>query len=126
MNITLQRITFNATGPTYGVLLIDNVPQAVTLELPWKENQTDVSCIPAGDYTVISHNSVEHPNTWEITNVPNRTEILIHEANTVADLLGCIGAGTSFFPGGIDQSKAAVNLLRQILKPPFQLSIINP
>ena len=126
IKVVLQRLTLSALEPTYGVILVNDTPRCVTFELPWKDNQPEVSCIPDDIYQVIPHNSEAHPNVWEITGVKNRTAILIHEANTVSDLLGCVGAGTSYFNGGILQSKAAIVLLRTVLPSHFTLNIINP
>lgn len=126
MNITIKRLTLNGTGPTYGVLLKDDIPQCVTLERPWLLNVPDISCIPAGTYQVIPHNSADHANVWEVTGVPSRSEVLIHQGNTIADTKGCILAGTTFYPGGILESVDAVNYLRKILPSAFTLIIINP
>lgn len=126
MDITIKRLTLNSINPTYGVLFNGDMPLCVTLERPWLDNQHDVSCIPEGTYQCIPHNSQAHPNTWEIMGVPDRTAILIHEANTIADLLGCVGVGTSFFPGGIGESLDALNYLRKMLPANFMIEIINP
>ena len=89
---------------TFGVFIDDrNVPFAVTLELPWKENQHDISCIPVGTYTVKRVITTGHGECFEVLSVPNRTAILIHKANTVKDLRGCIGVGEKFDPvSGVD------------------------
>jgi len=65
-----------------------------TVEEEWRNNQPRISCIPTGDYhceRTIFHRG-GYP-TFEITNVPNRTLIKIHRANTEEDLLGCVGLG---------------------------------
>lgn len=64
-----------------------------TLELPWKENQRQISCIPEGRYKVVPRFSQKYKNHLHILDVPNRTWILIHEANYVHQLLGCIAVG---------------------------------
>jgi hypothetical protein len=66
-----------------------------TLELPWKENQRQISCIPAGRYQVVPRHSPKYKNHLHILDVPNRTWILIHEANFVHQLMGCIAVGES-------------------------------
>ena len=55
MNSILQRLTPQAQSDngTFGVWINDNKPLFVTLELPWKDNQKDISCIPAGTYKVV-------------------------------------------------------------------------
>lgn len=66
-----------------------------TLELPWRDNRQNVSCIPLGRYKVkkrISHKYGEH---LHILGVPGRSWILIHEANFVTQLRGCVAVGKS-------------------------------
>ena len=96
-----------------------------TIELPWKNNAFEVSCIPLGEYQVIPHNSLEHPHTWEVTGVPNRTAILIHTGNTMADVLGCIAVGTFQSPEGVLLSKNAMAKLHEILPPNFVLDVFS-
>ena len=90
MKVEIKRIAQNEEG-TFGVLLIDGWPVCVTLELPWKNNESQVSCIPAGEYVARRVDSPSHGDTFEICNVPERSHILFHGANTIADLLGCVG-----------------------------------
>lgn len=98
-----------------------------TMELPWLNNEHDKSCISEGTYACVPHNSPAHPGTWEITNVPNRDNILLHNGNFAKQSLGCILVGNSF--GIIDgkpavlNSMATLNKLRNILPPTFQLTI---
>lgn len=65
-----------------------------TLELPWLNNQHNISCIPTGTYTVkytFSPRMLKF--TYEVQNVPNRSGIRIHVGNYYSDLLGCIALG---------------------------------
>lgn len=105
------------------------IQYCVTCELPWNNNHPQISCIPAGTYHCIPHNSPAHPNTWEITGVPNRSEILIHNANLPSQLLGCVGVGKSFgYLGGkmaVMQSVAALTDLRTKLPAEFDLTITD-
>lgn len=76
-----------------------------SLELPWKENEVFLSCIPAGLYKgrrIISEKF--GPVIW-IMDVPGRTEILQHILNYIGsdnpstndpDSLGCIGPGMRY------------------------------
>lgn len=65
-----------------------------SLELPWKNNQKYISCIPKGYYKAKKHVSPRFGNCLWIQNVPNRSEILIHKGNFYTDILGCILIGT--------------------------------
>ena len=67
--------------------------QFKTLELPWKDNERRVSCIPPGTYEIIKHTSPKFGECWWLQDVPGRSEILIHAANYVRQLRGCIAPG---------------------------------
>ncbi len=99
-----------------------------TLELSWRENKNDISCIPEGTYKVIPHNSEAHPNTYEITNVPNREAILIHIGNYPSDFRGCIGIGLGVDPTTpmiINSGKAMELLRNEIVNNEFILTVEN-
>lgn len=95
LNITLKRICSSDKG-TFGVLINDMIPICVTCELPWKNNQKKISCIPVGTYQCKPYSSDKYPDVWEVTGVPNRDAILIHKGNTINDIQGCILVGQSF------------------------------
>ena len=71
--------------------------KCVTLELPYKDNQHQISCIPCGSYTCkkvgVSH--IPYPHI-SITNVPNGDGICIHKGNFKSDILGCVILGCGF------------------------------
>jgi hypothetical protein len=67
--------------------------QCFTLELPWRNNERKVSCIPTGEYDIVTRWSQKYTNHLHILDVPNRDFILIHEANFVRQLEGCIAVG---------------------------------
>jgi len=102
-----------------------------TLELPWKNNTTQISCIPDGEYEVEKTYSPSfRKNLWLIKNVPHRSGIRIHSANYVSELLGCIAPGMSRYDlnkdGIIDMkdSRKAMSLLEEELPDKFKLKII--
>jgi len=113
----IVRLTQNITTPSRGIMIIDGEPTFTTLELPWINNQHNISCIPLGVYEckkVFNRHTLgglDIPVTFEITNVPNRSGILIHVGNTVRDTNGCplIGIGFDTVLGelGITQSRQA-------------------
>jgi hypothetical protein len=79
---------------TEGVLCgIGGAPLYQTIELPWKANKRNVSCIPEGSYVCKRYIRTNGQVCWELHNVIKRDDILIHIANTVRDLKGCIGIG---------------------------------
>ena len=66
-----------------------------TLELPWINNQQNISCIPAGTYECEKHASPKFGECILIKNVAWRTDVLIHYGNFTGDTLGCILVGES-------------------------------
>lgn len=93
--LTLLRVAGRPDG-TFGVLLWRGAPFAVTLERPWKENRRGESCIPAGHYVCGRVDSPKFGNTWQVRNVPGRSEILFHSGNTFQDTHGCILVAENF------------------------------
>ena len=91
----LRRIAQNGLY-TFGVLIDQGAPFAVTLELSWNDNQTDISCIPSGFYVCKRVQSPKFGNTFEIMNVINRKNILFHWGNKVKDTQGCVLVGEEF------------------------------
>lgn len=92
--LTLKRFTENPFG-TFGVLYDDTFICA-TLERNWQDNKHDVSCIPIGEYTCKRITSPRFGDTFEVTNVPNRTEVLLHKGNFMNDSHGCILLAAGF------------------------------
>jgi hypothetical protein len=50
-----------------------------------------------------------------IENVPNRTDILLHPANTVEELRGCVGLGKNSIQGGLTKSRIYSDSLNRLL-----------
>lgn len=63
-----------------------------TLELPWLNNQHDISCIPTGIYHV-SLRPFKNTTMYQILDVLNRTGIFIHFGDFFFNVLGCILQG---------------------------------
>jgi len=75
---------------------LSNIFSCYTIELSWKNNAKNISCIPNGVYNLSLHNSKKFKNTLLLNNVPNRAGILIHCANSAkSELQGCIAPATS-------------------------------
>ena len=105
-SLTMKRISNNAEG-TFGVLIDDTVPFAVTLEPPWRGNLPDVSCIRAGKYLCASLMSDRYGKTFEVVSVKGRTDILFHRGNVLDDTNGCILIGKTF--GSLEGRSAILN-----------------
>lgn len=96
-DLMLRRVATTAKL-TQGVLIgPGGLAFAVTLELPWRDNQRRVSHIPGGrSYTCRRVDSPGFGDTFEITGVPNRDKVLFHGGNTPADTEGCVLVGHGF------------------------------
>ena len=74
-----------------------------TLELPWRNNQCNISCIPAGEYKVEIRISPKYGYVYHIKEVPQRSYILFHSGNFAGDkhkgyrtnVAGCIILGSN-------------------------------
>ena len=101
-----------------------------TLELPWKNNERNVSCIPEGVYKGVRRYSKKYKHHIHITDVEGRSLILIHWGNYAGsvnpktgypDIQGCILTGNGFKDitgDGIDEilsSKTTFNKLMAIM-----------
>lgn len=109
----------------------EGVVICVTLELPWKGNQHEVSCIPQGAYPVIRYVSPKRGYEVPLLEyVPDRSMIEMHIGNTVADTDGCILLGTRFGADGhsIEDSRAAFTKFMRLLgaTSTFSLTVVNP
>lgn len=122
MEIVLKRVSEDDQG-THGKLWLGSKFLCYTEELPWKDNEADVSCIPLGTYTCTKHDTPAHPNTWQVNDVPNRSNVLIHNGNTMADTEGCILVGMITTAKGVYSSVVALNYLRTVLEDTFTLTI---
>ena len=92
--------------------LYDNtgkVFECKTLELPWKNNQRNISCIPPGTYNVVPRNSPKFADHFHVTNVPGRSYILIHPGNYHTDIEGCILVGSGFSDINDDGQQDVIN-----------------
>ncbi|MCA1761303.1 MAG: DUF5675 family protein, partial [Bacteroidales bacterium] len=133
MKTTLIRLAGDARQ-TLGVLQLWDgeirVFECKTLELPWRENKRNISCIPTGTYDVLRNNSPKFGKTFHLQSVPGRSEILIHKGNYNKDTQGCILVGTGFADidkNGIQDiagSAIALNRLLEIAPDKFEITII--
>ena len=129
--ITLIRTHSDDKG-TLGMMFHNKDLICYTLELPWRDNARSISCIPAGKYICERWHSPTYGEVFVVTNVPNRTGILIHVGNWISDIRGCILPGTqqSIQDGGLDRysvfnSGIALDGFMDLLKDEkeFQLEI---
>ena len=132
--VTLQRTAHLSNGTT-GEMTLPSGAVLQTIEPPWADNKTGVSCIPAFTYTV-NRDKTGRYQYYEVTNVPNRSAIEIHPANYFInphgkqELHGCIAPGLSKMPGdlpGVASSRSACKkLLDEMGEDSFLLEVLSP
>lgn len=81
-----------------GVPRTEIAPLTNCVELPWRNNEHDISCYPPGRYKVrVAAPSDHFPyRHLDIIGVPNRDGCKVHRANRADQLLGCCAVGESF------------------------------
>ena len=114
MTVVLKR-TYFPLG-TNGKLECDGKFISYTIELPWKENQKRVSCIPEGKYFIKKRYSNKFKWHLEIVDVKKRSLILFHPANNaLLELNGCIAPVTKLSGPGLGMmSRKAFEKLKTI------------
>lgn len=93
MNVYLFRRYYPSW--TQGWLLVGDLLLR-TLELPWEENKSNISCIPPGEYQTSylpRSSSGKYRKVWHLLETPGRFGILIHNGNVVEHTRGCILVG---------------------------------
>lgn len=91
MILELERFAYSPMG-TFGRLRANGF-ECFSIEEVWNDNRPNISCIPVGTYRLKRGNFPKHKEAFQVMDVPNRTAILIHVANTIKDIEGCIGPG---------------------------------
>ena len=107
MELHLVR-TYHPLG-TNGNLLVAGKRICFTIELPWKNNQRQISCIPEGKYSLRKRFTQRFG--WH--------GILIHAANdALKEIKGCIAPATELVgPGKGILSRIALKKLLTIVSP---------
>jgi hypothetical protein len=135
-NVYLFR-TLTSDQGTEGILATDGF-FCKTLELPWRNNNRGISCIPAGEYIVKIRQSPRYGQIYWVTNVQGRTWILIHSGNYAGDktkgfkthVAGCILLGKKH--GFLGNQRAVLNsrvtvrkFMRFMKNETFKLTIVG-
>ena len=114
VNLLIIRDTFTEKS-TLGRLFVNGEEFCDTLELPWRDNQRSISCIPAGEYKVrlrlARESATRNYLHLLVQDVPNRTYILFHRGNTAKDTRGCILVGQGSQQDIVHNSTLAMDLL---------------
>ena len=114
VNLLILRDTFTSES-TLGELFINGERFCDTLELPYRDNQRSVSCIPTGEYKVRMRYPRESATREYlhllIQEVKDRSFILFHRGNSAKDTRGCILVGQSREQDFVGNSTLAMDLL---------------
>ncbi len=114
INLLIIRDTFTKKS-TIGELFLNGERMCDTLELPWKDNQRSISCIPEGEYKVRLRLARESATRdylhLLVQDVPNRDWILFHRGNSAKDTSGCILVGLGSQQDFVQNSTLAMDLL---------------
>lgn len=112
-NILIVRTSINSKSTT-GELFVNGNFIAHTLELPWENNASYISSIPAGKYT--AHLRYDKNDRWrlQLDDVPDRTGVQLHIGNYPAQIQGCVLVGDEVFneSNKIEKSGTAYNRLK--------------
>lgn len=149
MNLSLLRDT-RETYCTLGIMEVGG-HKLNTIERPWIQNPDGgrsgkrfESCIAPGIYRLEIHRSEKFGNVWALVNpaldvyhwpgdVPRgkenqaRVAILIHAANHVFEVLGCIAPGKNRVRSGgqwmVTASRDALNLIKTVIGNKLDLTL---
>tara|TARA_R100000808_G_scaffold1425_1_gene6471 strand:- start:258 stop:749 length:492 start_codon:yes stop_codon:yes gene_type:complete len=114
INLLILRDTFTDES-TIGELFLNGERFCDTLELPYRDNQTSISCIPIGQYKARLRLPRESATREYIhllvEDVKDRSHILFHRGNTAKDTRGCILVGQGTQHNIVHNSSLAMDLL---------------
>ena len=114
INLLILRDTFTDKS-TIGELFLNGEFMSDTLELPYLDNQRNISCIPEGQYSVRLRTARESATRdylhLLVQDVPNRDYILVHIGNKSSDSRGCVLVGIGRKQDFVSNSRLAMELL---------------
>jgi hypothetical protein len=114
VNLLIIRDTFTDKS-TIGKLYVNGELFCDTLELPYRDNQRSISCIPDGEYKVnlrpARQSATRDYLHMIVEDVPNRSYILFHRGNKPSHTRGCILVGQTRQQDFVGNSTLAMDLL---------------
>ena len=114
---------------------VDELVSAKSLELPWRDNQKNISCIPTGTYKVKKRYSKDYGYHFLVTeldgsHVKGRTWILIHFGNYYQNTVGCILLGRAVLDingdglRDVTSSGPTINHIYRLAADEFTLEVV--
>ena len=114
INLLIIRDTFSEKS-TIGRLFLNGEWLCNTLELPYRNNQKSISCIPAAEYKVRLRTAKESATRnylhLLVQDVKDRSHILVHIGNFPKDTKGCVLVGIGAEQDRVNNSRLAMELL---------------
>ena len=114
VNLLIIREEFTDNS-TIGNLYLNGEWLCDTLELPYRDNQRSISCIPDGDYKVRLRTARESATRdylhLLVEDVKDRSYILFHRGNSSKDTRGCVLVGIGRQQDFVKNSVLAMDLL---------------
>lgn len=114
---------------TLGTFRMNSDHQPIfTLELPWKNNQKFISCIPAGIYTLAPYSGSKHKYVYKFYGVEPREHVEFHVGNYIKDTGGCPLVGLGINPSApmLINSVRAMDVVRdQLGSREWKIQVIN-
>ena len=114
VNLLIIRDEFTDKS-TIGKLFLNSEWLCDTLELPYRDNQRSISCIPAGQYKVRLRTAKESSSRnylhLLVEDVKDRSYILVHIGNFPKDTRGCVLVGIGREQDLVKNSTLAMGLL---------------
>ncbi len=122
--IVIQRNQTCIDNATVGSLSVGGTEIARTLELPFKDNQNNISRVPAGTYDGFIRADGSKGWRIELKGVPGRTKVQLHVGNYTRETEGCVllglDAASAKSPQGVTcavtQSKEAFGALQAAMQ----------
>jgi hypothetical protein len=121
-NLYLHRF-IETEESTSSILFNENRFLSFCLELPYRNNERFISCIPVGCYSVVPHDSPKFGECFLIEDVPNRDHILFHVGNYAFNTTGCILPGRAWKKNMVTESQITMTLLLALFPDGFNLTI---
>jgi len=119
---------FQSDVCTLGAIFMDDGERLCeTLELPWRNNERGVSCIPEGVYFCqYAYSPARKRKVYWVRNVPGREAVQIHIGNFPKDIRGCILVGRERAQDQVVHSKVAFDkLIQKMGAQDFMLTIVR-
>lgn len=107
---------------TNGRIEVDGELICYAIELPWRNNERRVSCIPEGRYALRKRYSSRFDWHLEVMGVADRSFILFHPANdALKELNGCIAPVSQLTGVGKGTaSRIAFSKLKELVYPKLE------